>query len=70
MLTLIIVMIYVGGMVALFEIADDNVEIGWVIGSAFLWPVFVTSCLVEQFILYNHNLSTVKLLFNRIKAKK
>jgi hypothetical protein len=63
-------MIYVGGMVAVFETADDGVEIGWIIASAFLWPVFVTAALVEKFIDNNNGLKVTELLFNRIKTKK
>ena len=70
MLVLIILMIYVGGMVAVFEMADDGAEIGWVIASAFLWPVFVASAFVEKFIDNNDGLKATELLFNRIKTKK
>ena len=65
MLVLIILMIYVGGMVAVFEMADDGAEIGWV-----LLPVFVSSAFVEKFIDNNDGFKETELLFNRIKTKK
>ena len=50
MLDIMLLMVYIGGIVAVFKLASDKEKLLTVTVPAFLWPVIVSSILIENYL--------------------